>query len=550
MLCRPASTAAMISRFIIPLAFLAACGTAQDGPFEPADFDVTAALADLGIDASALPPPVNATVAERSGSQSCALACSSLHILFGGEQLLSEGSSEYEAFTSAYWSAQQGSLNPSCVFKPSKTVDVSTLVLIARLYQCPFVVKGGGHAAWAGASSIEDGITVSLENFKQTIVAADKKTVNVGPGLRWVDVYKAVEKDGLSVVGGRMSPVGVPGLVLGGGISHFSNKLGWACDNVESYELVTASGIPITVSATFYPDLYWALRGGGNNFGIVTNFKLNAFPQGDLWGGQRVYLEDQFSKNLDAIYEFTIKGSPTDLDAAQIITFASAPGIGRVSFANLHYAKPVPTAAVFAPWSNLTAIDDTTGLRPMSGMAELLNQGAPAPGAYQTWWGISLKMDRSLLTFVVNTFYAQEATVADIEKILLIMAIQPITTGALNAMQKNGGNALGLDPNGGPYFVLNFNAAWNVATDEGKFHHVIATIVSLVKEEARRRGLDNDFVYLNYASEYQDPIGSYGAANRRRLQDVSRKYDPKGVFQKLQPGGFKLFKGAPNGGTP
>jgi hypothetical protein len=183
-------------------------------------------------------------------------------------------------------------------------------------------------------------------------------------------------------------------------------------------------------------------------------------------------------------------------------------------------------------------------------MADLLNQGAPAPGAYQTWWGISLKMDRSLLDFTIATFYAQEATVAGVEKMLLIMAIQPITAGALSAMQKNGGNALGLDPSGGPYFVLNFNAAWNNAIDEPEFHRVISTIIRLIRAEGRARGLDNDFVYLNYASEYQDPIGSYGAANKARLQTVSRKYDPAQVFQKLQPGGFKLFKGAPKGNGP
>jgi hypothetical protein len=231
-------------------------------------------------------------------------------------------------------------------------------------------------------------------------------------------------------------------------------------------------------------------------------------------------------------------------------TFASSPGLGKVSFANLHYAKPIPNAPVFAPWANLTAIDDTTGLRRMSGMADLLNQGAPAPGAYQTWWGISLKMDRSLLTFIIDTFYREEATVADVEKILLIMAIQPITTGALKAMQENGGNALGLDPSGGPYFVLNFNAAWNNAADEPKFHHVIATIIAQIKKEAGKRDLDNDFVYLNYASEFQDPIGGYGAENKARLQSISKKYDPAQVFQVLQPGGFKVSKGAPNPNAP
>jgi FAD/FMN-containing dehydrogenase len=116
-----------------------------------------------------------------------------------------------------------------------------------------------------------------------------------------------------------MAPVGVPGLILGGGISHFASRLGWACDNVASFELVTASGVPITVSARSYTDLYWALKGGGNNFGIVTNFKLNAFPLGQMWGGQRIYLENTFPSVYNALAQFTIEGSKKDLDAAQIV---------------------------------------------------------------------------------------------------------------------------------------------------------------------------------------------------------------------------------------
>ena len=99
----------------------------------------------------------------------------------------------------------------------------------------------------------------------------------------------------------------------------FASKRGWACDNVASFELVTASGFAINVSAASYSDLYWALRGGGNNFGIVTNFKLDAFPLGQMWGGQRVYLEDATPAVLDAIYEFTVTGSAKDEDAAQIV---------------------------------------------------------------------------------------------------------------------------------------------------------------------------------------------------------------------------------------
>jgi FAD/FMN-containing dehydrogenase len=237
--------------------------------------------------------------------------------------LFSQGSSAYGNFTSGYWSAQQGAVQPRCVFKPAKGIEVSTLVLLSRLTNCPFAVKGGGHAAFGGASSIEGGITVTMESFKQVSVSSDKKTVDVGPGNRWVDVYTALEPHGVGVAGGRMAPVGVPGLILGGGINFFANKIGWACDNVASFEVVTASGIIVKASPTSFQDLYWALRGGGSNFGIVTNFKLDAFPLGKMWGGQRIYTEDKFSAVLDAVYSFATTKSSRDTDAAEIIVSIS-----------------------------------------------------------------------------------------------------------------------------------------------------------------------------------------------------------------------------------
>jgi FAD/FMN-containing dehydrogenase len=120
-----------------------------------------------------------------------------------------------------------------------------------------------------------------------------------------------------------MSTIGVSGLLLGGGISYFANKMGWACDNVVSYEVVTASGIIVTASPTQYSDLYWALRGGGNNFGVVTKFNVNAFPNGNMWGA-RLFSPDQFSKALDAVYNFAYN-SASDLEAAMILVSHTSP---------------------------------------------------------------------------------------------------------------------------------------------------------------------------------------------------------------------------------
>jgi FAD/FMN-containing dehydrogenase len=119
--------------------------------------------------------------------------------------VLLDNTTAYNNFTAAYWSAQQVNVRPYCVFKPSDGSQVSTLVLLSRLTQCPFAVKGGGHAAFAGSSSIEGGITVALERLNEVKLSADKKIASVGPGNRWLNVYKTLEEHGVQVLGGRVS---------------------------------------------------------------------------------------------------------------------------------------------------------------------------------------------------------------------------------------------------------------------------------------------------------------------------------------------------------
>lgn len=116
----------------------------------------------------------------------------------------------------AYWSALQSDVHPSCVFKPAAPEAVSVLVLLSRLAQCPFAVKSGGHAAFAGASSIDGGITVSFQNLRGVALSADKKVASVQPGNTWGAVYAALEKDDVAVIGGRMRDIGVGGLTTGG----------------------------------------------------------------------------------------------------------------------------------------------------------------------------------------------------------------------------------------------------------------------------------------------------------------------------------------------
>ena len=111
------------------------------------------------------------------------------------------------------------------------------MVLLSRLSQCPFAVKSGGHSAFAGAATIEGGITMSFQNMKSVKLSDDKKTAAVQPGNTWFDTLNALSTTGVTVVGGRVGDIGVGGLTLGGGISFLTNEYGLACDNVASYEV-------------------------------------------------------------------------------------------------------------------------------------------------------------------------------------------------------------------------------------------------------------------------------------------------------------------------
>lgn len=128
----------------------------------------------------------------------------------------SAGSASYNAQQSAYWSAQQAETLPACRVLPKSSKDVAAALIITTFYNCPFAVKSGGHAAFAGASGIQDGVTIDLNQLRAINVSTDRTLTRIGPGNRWGDVYRALTPLNLAVIGGRVSGIGVGGLTLGG----------------------------------------------------------------------------------------------------------------------------------------------------------------------------------------------------------------------------------------------------------------------------------------------------------------------------------------------
>lgn len=128
-------------------------------------------------------------------------------------------------------------MTPFCRVTPSTAKDASITINVIRTLNCLFAIKSGGHAAFAGASNIQGGITIDLSGLKTINVSPDRKIAQVGAGNTWGDVYSTLGRQNLSAVGGHFATIGVGGLTLGGGISYFSPKKGWACDNVYNYEV-------------------------------------------------------------------------------------------------------------------------------------------------------------------------------------------------------------------------------------------------------------------------------------------------------------------------
>jgi FAD/FMN-containing dehydrogenase len=201
---------------------------------------------------------------------------------------------------------------PALVARAAGPDDVAKLVAFARQRELLLAVRGGGHNG-AGLGTCDDGVVIDLSLLREVQVDPDARTVRVGAGCTWGEVDRATNDHGLATPSGIISTTGVGGLTLGGGVGHLTRKFGLTSDNLLEAEMVLASGERVRVSGDEHPDLNWAIRGGGGNFGVVTSFLFRLHEVGTIFGGPTFWPVESAAEVLSEYREF-LPNTPRELN--------------------------------------------------------------------------------------------------------------------------------------------------------------------------------------------------------------------------------------------
>ena len=415
---------------------------------------------------------------------------------------------------------------PELIMQCESTSDVVSALAVARTAGLTVSVYGGGHSV-TGSAVVDGGLCLDMRGLDQVVVDPAARTARVGGGARWGAVDAATQEHGLAVTGGRVSTTGVAGLALGSGSGWLERCYGFTCDNLLSAEVVTADGRVVTASAEENPDLFWGLRGGGGNFGIVTEFTFTLHPVGPiLLGGMLMYPASMAGELLRFWRDFMLTapdevGSGLAFITAPPLDFVPEPVRGRpvVGLVLCYSGDPSAGQEVLAPMLEFgpPAINLVQPM-PYVAIQQLLD--APNPKGMRNYW--SADFLESLPDDAIDTLVTHATS-----------AVSPMTQVLLAA----GGGAIARVPDDATAFGQR-SAPWNVhyltmwadpADDDAniQFTREISTVM---KPWATGR------VYLNYIGD-EGPgrvEAAFGPEKFARLQKLKRTWDPQNLFRHNQ----------------
>lgn len=418
---------------------------------------------------------------------------------------------------------------PAVIARCATPADVADALGLAREHGYDVAVRAGGHSV-AGMSTNDGGLVVDVRPMKDISIDAGARTVRVGAGVTWGEFDRATQEHGLMTPGGRVSTTGVAGLTLGGGSGWFERRYGLTCDNLVSVDLVTADGRQVTASDTEHPDLFWALHGGGGNFGVATTFAFALHPVGPtVLAGLLVWPGDAGRDVARAYRDFAL-GAPDELGSGFVlITGPPEPFIPE-------HLQGTTVAGVALAWAGDVAEGEEVvrPLRALSPEVDLVGPMAYAdfqcmiddPPGHRNYWTADYLDDLPDDALEVFVKYGFERRSPLAQQILLPWggAVGRVAEDATPMAKRSAA------------WVAHPFAVWaDAADDEAN----IGWARAFRRDVAR---FTNGGTYLNFiGNEGEDRVrAAYGEDKYRRLAAIKAEWDPENVFrgnQNIKPAG-------------
>ncbi|WP_158858572.1 FAD-binding oxidoreductase [Lunatibacter salilacus] len=403
---------------------------------------------------------------------------------------------------------------PACIVKCANVNDVVSAVNFGREQQLLVAVKGGGHNA-AGFAMCDEGMVIDLSNMKEIEVDPKLRTVVAQPGVLWGEFDKATQEHGLAVTGGAVTTTGIAGLTLGGGVGWLMGKYGATCDNLLSAELVTADGQVLTASPEENPDLFWAIRGGGGNFGIVTSFEFQLHQVGNIIGGMVLHPMEKIVEVLKFFRSFT-QNAPDEL-TVYAGAMTSPDGIPMVALILCYCGHDLNEGKrIIAPLREFgPPLADMIGTMPYLQQQSMLDAAAPH-GLFSYWKANQL------------TTLSDEAIEVIKNQVLLVTSPRTMTLiehhhGAINNVAQD--STAFMQRNSSYDFII--ISLWN-ESEESPIH------IEWTRNffEAMKPFFSSG-VYVNalFNDEGPDRVRAAYGDNYERLRHIKQIYDPKNFFR-------------------
>jgi FAD/FMN-containing dehydrogenase len=403
---------------------------------------------------------------------------------------------------------------PALIVRSRTNEDVVAALELARSTGLEVSVRGGGHNV-AGRAVTNGGVMISLADMKHVAVDPARATVTAQGGVTWGELNDAAGAHGLATTGGVVSTTGIAGYTLGGGLGWLMAKHGLAADNLLSVELITAAGEVLDVDADSHPDLFWALRGGGGNFGVASSFTYRLHQVGAVTGGLIAH-PIEAAPELLRFYRDALADASDELTVfAGMVHAPDGSGAKLAALVVFHTGDPQTAERELAPFKDFgSPLMVEVGPMPYPQMNTLLDAGYPA-GALNYWLS---SFTRGLPDALIDTAVERFATVPSPMTAILFEHFH----GAVTRI----GESDTAVPHREPGWNLLLPSVWTDPADtDANIKWTRETFANLRPQFAARR-------WLNYLGDDQgdDAIRAAYGRNFERLREIKRRHDPDNVF--------------------